>query len=109
MIKVENRRSYKGEGVYVGRKLRDLQGSILGNLYMTSHWSCRPTPSSDAYDACAVQPDETQFRTGSFHCLAFGKIKTMRLGVNHLRLLFHLLAFGNRHYRKLEMNRETTF
>lgn len=33
MIRVENRRSYKGEGVYVGRNVRNLQGSVLGNPY----------------------------------------------------------------------------
>lgn len=33
VIRIENRRSYKGEGVYVGRTMRDLQGSALGNPY----------------------------------------------------------------------------
>ena len=33
MIRIENRRSYRGDGVYVGREMRDIQGSVLGNPY----------------------------------------------------------------------------
>ena len=33
MISVENRKSYKGAGVYVGRSMRDIQGSVLGNPF----------------------------------------------------------------------------
>ena len=33
MIRVENRRTFRGAGIYVGRRMRDLQGSVLGNPY----------------------------------------------------------------------------
>jgi len=33
MIRVENRKSYRGAGVYVGRSMRDIQGSVLGNPF----------------------------------------------------------------------------
>ena len=33
MIRVENLKSYKGVGVYVGRSMRDIQGSVLGSPF----------------------------------------------------------------------------
>jgi hypothetical protein len=33
MIHIENKRTYRGEGIYVGRKMPGLPGSVLGNPF----------------------------------------------------------------------------
>ena len=33
MIHIESKRTYRGEGIYVGRKLSGLPGSVLGNPF----------------------------------------------------------------------------
>ena len=33
MIHIENRETYRGEGIYVGRKMPGLPGSVLGNPF----------------------------------------------------------------------------
>jgi hypothetical protein len=30
MIQIESKKTYRGEGIYVGRKMPDLPGSVLG-------------------------------------------------------------------------------
>jgi hypothetical protein len=33
MIQIESKKTYRGEGIYVGRKMPDLPGSVLGNPF----------------------------------------------------------------------------
>ena len=33
MIRIENKKTYRGEGIYVGRKMPGIPGSVLGNPF----------------------------------------------------------------------------
>lgn len=50
MIRVENRKCYRGAGVYVGRSMRDIEGSVLGNPYKVKpHGSHERAESVELY------------------------------------------------------------